>query len=135
MSEVPAGERQFVEKAVRRIGWIILLLVPVGAVVAAARWGGAMALAFAAGGLLAYANYRWIVAVVDALVNAQNVKVPKLTYVKLLLPVGLLALLLYVIFSRSVFPVTAFFAGLFLLVVGVLGEGIYEIVVGRRSTS
>lgn len=133
MSEAPTAERQFVDAAVRRIGWIILLLVPAGASLAAARWGWTMALAFAVGGLLAYANYRWIVGLVDAMLHTQKAKPTGRTYARLLLPFVLLAAVLYVIFSRSLLPLSGVFAGLFLLAAGVLVEGVYEIALARRS--
>ena len=133
MSEAPPASREFVEKAVRRIGWIILILVPVGAAIAAARWGWAMALGFTVGGLLAYANYRWIVAVVDAMLGAQKAKPSPRIYGRLLLPIVLLLAALYAIVSRSLLPLSWFFAGLFLLAAGVLLEGLYEIVLGRGS--
>lgn len=132
MTEVPPAERAFLAGAERRVGRIILLLVPVGAALVAWQWGTLMALAFAFGGVLAYANYRWIVAVVDALLRAQRTKLPRGTTLKLLLPLALLAALLYVIFSRSLLPAAGVFAGLFLLVVGVLLEGVYEVALGAR---
>jgi len=118
--------------AERRVGRIILLSVPLGAALVAWRWDATMSLAFGFGGLLAYANYRWIVAIVDALLRAQRAKLPRGTTVKLLLPLVLLAAVLYVIFSRSLLPAAGVFAGLFLLVVGVLVEGVYEIARGAR---
>ena len=133
MSEAPPAERKFVDAAVRRIGWIILLLVPAGAAVAAVRWDWTMALAFTIGGLLAYANYRWIVALVDAMLRTQQPKPSRRTYVRLVLPFVLLAAVLYVIFSRSLLPVAGVFAGLFLVAVGVLIEGVYEIALGQGS--
>ena len=133
MSEAPTADRRFVNAAVRRIGWIILALVPVGAVVAAVYWGWRMALAFALGGLLAYVNYRWIVGLVDAMLGARQTRPGARTYTRLLLPLALLAAVLYVIFSRSLLPLAGVFAGLFLLGVGVLVEGAYEILLGRGS--
>ena len=74
MSEAPPAERKFVDAAVRRIGWIILLLVPAGAAVAAVRWDWTMALAFTIGGLLAYANYRWIVDRKSTRLNSSHIQ-------------------------------------------------------------
>lgn len=133
MSGAPTADRQFVNAAVRRIGWIILALVPAGAAVAVVYWGWRMALAFALGGLLAYVNYRWIVGLVDAMLGARQTRPGARTYARLLLPLALLAAVLYVIFSRSLLPLAGVFAGLFLLGVGVLVEGAYEILLGRGS--
>ncbi len=133
MSKAPTADRQFVNAAVRRIGWIILALVPAGAAVAAVYWGWRMAVAFALGGLLAYVNYRWIVGLVDAMLGARQARPGARTYTRLLLPLALLAVVLYVIFSRSLLPLAGVFAGLFLLGVGVLVEGAYEILLGQGS--
>lgn len=132
MNELPQAERELLAGAERRLGRIILALVPVGAVLAAWRWGGGEALAFAVGGALAYLNYRWIVAVVDALVRAERATVPRRTYMKLLLPLALLAVALYVIFSRSWLSRGGILGGLFLLGVGVVAELVYEILVAVR---
>ena len=133
MSGIPMAERRFIDAAVRRIGLLILLLTPAGAGVVAWFWGGRGAVAFGLGGLLAYGNYRWIVAVVDALVSASRGRVPRFAYVKLLLPLALLVALLYAIFSRSLLPVAGVVAGLFLLVVAVLLEAVYQIARGMRG--
>lgn len=132
MNEIPQAERAFLAGAERRLGTIILSLVPVGTAVVAWQWGGAEALAFALGGALAYANYRWIVAVVDALVRAQRAAVSRRVYLKLFLPLVLLAAVLYVIFSRSLLSVAGFLGGLFLLVAGVLVEAMYEVFLALR---
>jgi len=133
MSEVPPAERELLAGAERRLGLFILSLVLPGAAVAGWQWGGGMALAFAFGGVLAYLNYRWIVAVVDTLMRAQKAGVPRRTYVKLFLPLALLVALLYVIFSRSWLSVAGVLAGLFLMVAGVLMEAVYELFVGARG--
>jgi hypothetical protein len=133
MSEAPTAGRAVVDAAVRRIRWMILAPILPGAAVAARVWGWEMAAAFALGGILAYGNYRWIVSIVDALLAAGKAKPPKRAYLKLLLPLGLLATLVYVIFSRSLLPVTGILAGFFLLVMAVMLEGAYEIARGPRT--
>ena len=132
MSEIPPAERAFLVGAERRLGLIILCLVPVGTAAVAWQWGRAEAVAFAVGGAVAYANYRWIVAVVDALVRAQRATVPRRVYLKLFLPLVLLAAVLYVIFSRSLLSVAGFLGGVFLLVAGVLVEAVYEVFLALR---
>ena len=132
MSETQAVGSRLVDAAVRRIGYIILVLIFPGAGVAAWQWGWTMAAAFALGGALAYANYRWIVSIVDAMLVAGKVKVPARAYAKLLLPLVLLAALVYVIFSRSLLPVMGILAGFFLLVIAVMSEAVYEITLGPR---
>jgi len=132
VTETQSAGRKIVDAAVRRIGHIIVVLVLPGAAVAAWRWGWAMAAAVALGGALAYANYRWIVSIVDAMLAAGKAKPPKRAYAKLLLPLVLLAALVYVIFSRSLLPVTGILAGFFLLVIAVMLEALYEVVRGPR---
>jgi len=133
MSEIPQAERELLAGAERRLGFFILLLVPVGTALATWQWGGGMAAAFAFGGVLAYLNYRWIVTVVDTLVRGQKAEVARRTYVKLFLPLALLVGLLYVIFSRSWLSVAGVLAGLFLLVAGVLLEAAYELFLAARG--
>ncbi|MGH9778084.1 MAG: ATP synthase subunit I [Candidatus Acidiferrales bacterium] len=132
MSETQAADKKFVDAAIRRIGWMILVLILPGAAVAAWQWGWTMAVAFALGGLLAYANYRWIVSIVGAMLAAGKAKPPKRAYAKLLLPLVLLAALVYVIFSRSLLPVTGILAGFFLLVIAAMLEALYEVARGPR---
>jgi hypothetical protein len=94
-----------------------------------------MGVAFGFGGLLAYLNYRWIVAVVDALFRALETqsRAPRRTYVKILAPVILLAGVFYVIVSRSLLPLAGFFAGLLVLVAAVVLEAAYQILLGLRE--
>ena len=133
MTEVPKAEQEFLAGAEQRLGLLIILLVPLGTAVAGWRWGGGTALAFAFGGVLAYLNYRWIVAIVDTLMRAQKAAVPRRTYVKLFLPLALLVGLLYVIFSRSRLSVAGVLAGLLVIVVAVFIEVVYELIVGVRG--
>lgn len=133
MSGVPPGEVALLAGAERRLGRVILLLVPAGTAVTFWQWGAGMAAAFAFGGVLAYLNYRWIVAVVDALVQAQAAHIPRRTYAKLFLPLALLVLVLYVIFSRSLLSLAGVVAGLLLLVVAVMAEAVYEIYLAVRK--
>lgn len=127
MNGLPQAERELLVGVERRLGGMILLLVPVGTTVVAWGWGGRLAAAFALGGGLAYLNYRWIVAVVDTLVRAQQARVPPRIYLKLFLPLVLLVILLYVIFSRSFISAMGVLSGLLLLVAAVLLEALYEI--------
>lgn len=124
---VPQAERELLAGAERRLGQVILLLVPPGTVVAVWQWGARMAVAFALGGVLAYLNYRWIVAIVDALIRAQKARVPRRAYFKLFLPLVLFGILLYVIFSRSWLSAAGVVGGLMLLVVAVYVEAVYEV--------
>lgn len=134
MSELPEAERELLAGAERRLGRVVLVLTPLGALGAAWRWGGGTALAFAVGGLLAYLNYLWIVAVVDALVRgAQSGRIARRTYAKVLAPLALLGAGLYVIFSRSLLSVAGVVGGLLLLVVAVIVEAAYQVYLAVRS--
>lgn len=133
MSEVPQAERELLANAERRIARLLVLLTPAGTAVAAWQWGAKTGAAFALGGGLAYLNYRWVVAIVDGLMQAQQGSVPRRTYLKLLLPLLLLGGLLYVIFVRSWLPPVGVLSGLLLLVAAVLLEAAYQIVVAVRQ--
>ncbi len=133
MSEFPQAEHDLLVRAERRLGWFILGLTPVGAMVAVWNWSAGVGLAFAFGGGLAYLNYRWIVALVDSLVRAQQVRPTKRTYLKLFVPVVLLALFLYVTFSRSLLSLAGVVGGLLLLVAAVFLEAIYQVVLAVRK--
>ena len=132
MNEVPSAERELLAGAEKRLGRLILLMIVPGALLASWRWGGAAAVAFAAGGVLAYVNYRWIVAVVDTLMRAQEARVPARAYAKIFLPLVLLGVGLYVILTRSWVSAVGVFAGLSLLVVGVLVELLYQVALAAR---
>jgi hypothetical protein len=132
MNQVPRAEQELLAGAERRVGRLILGLIAPGALAAGWQWGGAMAAAFAVGGALAYLNYRWIVAVVDTLMKSQQAHVPRRAYAKIFLPLVLLGVALYVIVARSWVSVAGVFAGLSLLVVGVLVELLYQIMLAVR---
>lgn len=132
-TEISGAEQERLVRAERRLGRLIIALIPVGAVVSGWHWGWAMAVAFGLGGILAYLNYHWIVAVVDGLVGAQRAKVSRRTYAKLFLPIALLAVLFYVIFSHSWLPGVGVLAGLLVLAAATLLELSYEIVLGLRE--
>ena len=132
MNEISQAERELLGGAERRLGRLILALIAPGAVAAGWGWGGPMALAFAVGGALAYVNYRWIVAVVDTLMKAQQARAPRRAYAKLFLPLVLLAGILYAMFTRSWMSVAGVFAGLSLLVVGVLVVLLYQVALAAR---
>lgn len=132
MSEVPQAEREFLVGAERRLGIAILALLPVGTAVALWGWSAEMALAFAFGGVLAYLNYRWIVAVVDALVRAQQRAVPRRAYARLFLPLILLGIILYVIFARSWLSPAGVLSGFSLLLLAAVAELVYQILLGLR---
>jgi len=133
MNEVPQAERELLAGAERRVGRLILGLILPCALAAGWQWGGGMAAAFALGGVLAYINYRWIVAVVDTLMKAQQSRVSRRAYAKIFLPLALLAVALYVILTRSWLSVAGVFAGLSVLVVGVLVELLYQIARAARE--
>lgn len=132
MSELPHAEQELLVGAERRLGSITLVLVGAGTGVVAWRWGGLTAAAFAFGGVLAYLNYRWIVAVVDTLVRAQRARPTRGTYGKIFLPLALLAAVLYVIFSRRWLAAAGVMSGVLVLAAAVLVELVYEVILELR---
>lgn len=133
MNELPRAEQAMLARAERRVGWVLVGLVLAGATLALWRWGAAMAAAVAVGGALAYVNYRWVVAVVDTLVRAQQARPSRRTYVKLLAPLVLLVGVLYVIFTRRWLSGFGILSGLLALPAAVLLELIYELILGVRQ--
>ncbi len=131
-TEVPPEEKRLLAGAERRVGWFILGLISVGTAVAFWQWGGAIAGAFALGGGLAYANYRWIVAVVDALVRAQTERPRARDYAKLFAPIVLLGVLLYGIFTVSWLSAVGIMSGILLLVPAIFLEAVYQVILGLR---
>lgn len=132
MTDLPQAERELLAGAERRLGGILLLLLAAGTAAVAWQWGGRMAGAFAFGGGLAYLNYRWIVSIVDTLMRVQQGRIPRRTYAKLLLPLVLLALLLYGIVARSLLSFPGVLGGLLLLVAAIVVEAVYELILAVR---
>ena len=132
-TEVPPEEKRLLAGAERRVGWFILGLIPAGTAAAFWQWGGAIAGAFALGGGLAYANYRWIVAVVDALVRAQTERPRARDYDKLFAPIVLLGVLLYGIFTVSWLSAVGIMGGLLLMVPAIFLEAVYQVFLGLRK--
>ena len=131
-TEIPPAEKRLLAGAERRVGWFILGLIPAGAAVAFWQWGGEIAGTFALGGGLAYANYRWIVAVVDALVQVQTERPRTRDYAKLFIPVVLLGVLLYGIFTVSWLSAVGVMSGVLLLVPAIFLEAVYQVFLGLR---
>lgn len=131
-NEIAPAERERLARAEQRLGWLVAGLGALGTVVVAWRWGGVAAGAFAFGGVLAYLNYRWIVTVVDTLVRAQQVRPTRRTYVKLFAPLGLLAVVLYVIFSRRWLSPVGVVSGILMLGAAVLIELTYQVILELR---
>ena len=133
MTELPATERELLAGADRRVPRLILLLAIAGTGISAWRWGRELGVSFAVGGGLAYVNYRWIVAVVDALVQSQQVRPTRRTYLKLFAPLVLLAVALYVIFTARLLSPVGVLGGLSVLVAAILMESLYQLfLTGRR---
>ena len=127
MSEIPPAEAKFLAQAEQRLGRWILILGLGGTPLAAWQWEARAGWAFFLGAGFAYLNYRWIVAVVDSLVRARRERLPRSAYLKLVLPMALLGLLLYAIFTCSELPPGAVLAGLSVLVGAVFLEAFWEI--------
>jgi hypothetical protein len=118
----------FYRAAERQIEIWTLLTGVGGALVAVPTWGWPAAGGVLLGTVLAWVNFRWLKQGVAALervsvaqVGAENVRIPRRTYLKFFGRYVLLLALLYVIFSRSLLPVAAVFTGLLALVAAVLG--------------
>ncbi len=133
MSELPATEKELLAGADRRLPRFIVLLAIAGTGVSAWQWGRELGISFAVGGGLAYVNYRWIVAVVDTLVQSQRVRPTRRTYLKLFATLALLAAGLYVIFTARLLSPVGVLGGLSVLVVAILMESVYQLFLTGRE--
>ncbi|MGH9562293.1 MAG: ATP synthase subunit I [Terracidiphilus sp.] len=131
----------FYRLAERRIEWLTLALGFVGAAFAYVRWEWRAGTGVALGTLLTWINFRWLkqgvaalVAVSTAQAGAEHARVPFSVYVKFFGRLALLLGVVYVILSRSIFPVGSVLAGLFTLVGAVLLEVVFELFRGQRGT-
>ena len=133
ISAIPEAERRLLAAAERRIGLFILALIAPGAAAAWIKWDSEVAVAFAVGGALAYGNYRWLAWVVGALVRAQKAKPGMWDYVKLLAPLVLLGVILYVIVFVSPVQFVGVVSGVLLLVPAVMLEAVVQAVLALRK--
>ena len=148
------AEEQFVAAALRRIyRWMGVCAVTLTLVVLVWKgpWYGG---GFAAGAVLSILNFHWMKGAVDRLaayfqptpphsemaLEAQpNVRLGWLRRnspsLKFVLRYALLIAVGYAIFRTSILSLTAFLAGLFVFVAGVLAEMIYELATGTGPES
>lgn len=118
----------------RRIEWGTLGLGAAAAALVAARGTPQAAMGIAAGTVLAWLHFRWLRSVVVTLeafskqqAGTEKPRVPRAIYARVF---GGFALLLAVVcasFFYSLLPGAAVVAGLFTLVVAVLGECVYQL--------
>ena len=148
------AEEQFVAAALRRIyRW--MGVVAVAATLAVLVWKGPWyGGGFAAGAALSILNFHWMKGAVDRLAayfqptaapscataTAQPPRAARrpgraAPAVKFMLRYTLIVAVGYVIFRTSILSLTAFLAGLFVFVAGVLAEMIYELATGTGSES
>ncbi len=127
-------------RAERRIETLTLALGAMGAIFAAFAWSGRDAVGVAVGAGLGWLNFRWLKLAVDRLAGltqaqsgAESVSVPSSVYARIFGRYILLAVGLYVIFSRSLLPGSSLLLGLFALVAAVLVEMILELIVWSRE--
>ncbi len=138
------SEEQFVAAAVRRIYRWMAACAVAGTFVLfiwkGPRFGGG----FAIGAALSILNFHWMKGAVDALAARSLAGAglrpalgagfkPAATVVKFVLRYALIIAAGYAIFRTSVLSLSAFLAGLFVFVAGVLAEMIYELATGTGT--
>jgi hypothetical protein len=127
--------------AEHRIEWMTLAFGVAGALFVLIRWGWRPGAGVALGAALAWLNFRWLKQGVTALVkistaqaNSEHARVPVSVYAKFFGRFALLLVVVYVILSRSLLPVTPMLGGLFAVVAAVIIELMWELVRGTRGT-
>ncbi len=86
---------------------------------------------FALGSALSILNFHWMKGAVDALAGLSARRAPIVA--KFLLRYALIIAAGYVIFRSSVLSLSAFLAGLFVFVAGILVEMVYELATGTGN--
>ncbi len=127
--------------AEHRIEWMTFAFGLAGALVVLLRWGWRPGAGVALGAALAWLNFRWLKQGVTALVRlstaqagSEHARVPMGVYVKFFGRFALLLVVVYVILSHSLLPVSAVLGGLFAVVAAVMIELMWELLRGRRGT-
>ena len=90
------------------------------------------AVGFALGAMLAIVNYYWLHQVIETLLRATNVKVPKRVLLKFCLRYPLAFAGIYLVYRSRWLSMGALFAGLFVPVAGALAEAMVQIKNGFR---
>ena len=127
--------------AEHRIEWMTLAFGVASAAFVLVRWGWRPGVGVALGAALAWLNFRWLKQGVTALAKvstaqagSEHARVPLGVYAKFFGRFALLLLVVYVILSRSWFPVAAVLGGLFAVVAAVMIELMWELERGRHET-
>ncbi len=124
----------FSKRATRRMGWLTLAIgfaaAGIVAVLGHGRWG----VGLAAGTILAWLNHRWLVRMVDALVELSTAQadrprpqVPVSTYLLMAGRYFLLVVAAYAIVTIWAVPVSSILTGLLALGAAVITESLYEV--------
>jgi hypothetical protein len=106
---------------------------------AALRFSLAAGIGVVLGTLLAWLNLRWLdqtgaalVRLAQAQPGAERPKIPQSTWVKFFARYALIALVLYVTFTRSPVPLVSVIGGLLMLGAAAMLVGLYEVLVETR---
>ena len=124
-----AEDDAFYAAAERRIEYLTIGIGAAGAICAAVFWGVRAGAGVAIGALLSWINFRWMKQGIGTLARlstaqegAENIRVPRSAYVKLLGRYALLIVGAYVILRGFRSTALSLFAGLFAAVAAVLVE-------------
>ncbi len=129
--QIPESERRLLAGVEGRLVRFVLVLTALGMVATWWGWGWRTAVGFLIGSVLALLNYWWISQAVFALARTGRSRPSRFTYFKFFARYGLIGIVVYVIFSRSLVPILAVMAGLLILVPAVVAEFLYEVARGR----
>jgi hypothetical protein len=134
-----AVSASFYKVAEQRVSWLTWAIGMAGTAAAYVGWSPRASAGVAAGTALGWLSGLWLRQVTEALARlsvaqagAPKPRVSPWVYIRFLARYGLIALVIYVMFSRFAIPVVSVLLGLLALGFAAMAEGIYEAV--RRPT-
>ncbi|HET6142440.1 MAG TPA: ATP synthase subunit I [Candidatus Acidoferrales bacterium] len=139
MEKAEAAQVELTERRIAHLTLIVGTLAAAGAVFLYSIRVGAGVLI---GAVLAWINFRWLAHALDAVTRASvaqagsaQASVPVLSYLGMIARYALIALTVYVIFSRLQIPILSMLVGLCALGVAAMTATVWEVVspAGRRN--
>jgi hypothetical protein len=138
-AEISAQEMGSYEATLRRVEWMIVAAGVVSATAVLRPLGWALAVGVLLGTALAWINFRWLAASVNAIgeriVKVRSKERGAAVVMRGVGRIFLIALVAYVIFTCSIRGLVGFLAGLAMPVIAMMCEAVYEFVANDRRPS